>query len=71
MIIALLQATSSELAYVRSKEYKHYHKIKDGKGDVHSGNRTRDLALHFFDKQLFWLCFSDVPAPSRSSWVVE
>ena len=32
-------------------EYKHYCEIEGGVGNVLSGKRTRDLALHF------WLCF--------------
>ena len=61
MIIALLQATSTELAYVHSKEYKHYHKIEDGKGDVHWGNRTRDLALQIFGERALFFRRSSAP----------
>ena len=28
-------------------EYKHYCEVEDGIGNVLSGKRTRDLALHF------------------------
>ena len=68
MIIAFLQATSSELAYVHSKEYKHDHKNEDGKGDVHCGIEPATLRSTF---SASGICFSDVPVPSRSSWVVE
>ena len=34
-----------------------YSEIEDGKGNVRSGNQTRDLALN---KQLFWLRFSGI-----------
>ena len=44
---------------VCTEYYKHYCKIEDGRGDLLSGNRTRNLVVLFF-WQVFWLHFSSI-----------
>ena len=43
---------------VCTEYYKHYCKIEDGRGDLLSGNRTRNLVVLFW--QVFWLHFSSI-----------
>ena len=44
------------------KSTKHYCKIEDGLGDV-LGNRTSNLALHFFGETLLASFFQDFQHP--------